>query len=54
MMRFDIDNETLKWKSQIKSVKKVNLNHNKIRSLKRVGKVFPSLEFLAVSNLSFT
>ena len=52
MMNLFVDDERLKRK-EVKSVKKVNLNWNKISSLRSVGEVFPELEFLAISNISF-
>ena len=40
MMELNVDDETLKAKS-IMSVKKVNLNYNKIKSLASVSQAFP-------------
>lgn len=50
MMELNVDDERL-GKREIKSVKKINLNQNKISSLGIVGKVFHELEFLAISNV---
>ena len=49
MMELWVDDERLK-REEIKSVKKVNLNYNRVSSLRSVGRVFPELEFLAISN----
>ena len=51
MMSLEVNDERLKGR-EIKSVKKVNLNYNRVSSLRSVGRVFPELEFLAISNTS--
>ena len=51
MMDLYVNDERLK-REEIKSVKKVNLNFNCVSSLGSVGRVFPELEFLAISNTS--
>ena len=51
MMDLEVNDERLK-REEIKSVKKANLNYNHVSSLGSVGRVFPELEFLAISNTS--
>ena len=51
MMDLNANDERLK-REEIKSVKKVNLDDNHVSSLGSVGRVFPELEFLAISNTS--
>ena len=51
MMDLSVNDERLKGR-EIKSVKKVNLNYNYVSWLGSVGRVFPKLEYLAISNTS--
>ena len=51
MMDLEVNDERLK-REEIKPVKKANLNWNRISSLGSVGRLFPELEFLAISNKS--
>ena len=50
MMWLNLDDKKLKNQKKSNSIKKVNLNNNKIRSLRSVSTVFPKLESLVISN----